>query len=214
MREFASRCLAHGPEDGVNPTAIPELSIYRRNAISAPASAVYQPSIFLVAQGKKQALVGEDAFVYDPDHYLVTSVPLPVVSQILAASSRRPFLSLAIAFDIEAVRELMSRAGDALAPSATEPPQRGLASCPVTAPIHDIATRLLDLLDQPEDIPVLAPLYLRELLYQVLKGPAAASYASSPWATATKAPSPTSSPPSTPTAPPTSPSPSSPPPPA
>lgn len=171
MRELAARCLAHGPEDGGNPTAIPGLSVYRRNATSEPGNAVYGRSIFLVTQGRKQARVGDDVFVYDPDHYLVTSVPLPVQSEILVASLERPFLSLAIDFELEAVREIMSRAGDVLVPCAAEPPQRGLASCPVTVPIRDIAGRLVDLLDRPEDIPVLAPLYLRELLYHVLKGP-------------------------------------------
>ncbi len=171
MSDLAARCLAQGPRDGTNPTAIEGLSIYRRNATSEPGNAVYKRSIFLVAQGRKQAQVGDDVFVYDPDHYLVTSVPLPVVSQILVASLERPFLSLAIDFEIAAVREIMSRAGDVLAPSAAEPPQRGLASCPVTDPIRDIAVRLIDLLDRREDIPVLAPLYRRELLYLVLKGP-------------------------------------------
>ncbi len=171
MRHLAPHCLAHGPRDGGNPTAIPGLSIYRRNATSEPANAVYEPSIFLVAQGRKQALVGDDAFIYDPDHYLVISVPLPVVSQILAASTRRPFLSLAIDFELETVREIMAHAGDVLAPRADEPPQRGLAACPITDPIRDIAARLLGLLDHPEDAPILAPLYRRELLYHVLKGP-------------------------------------------
>lgn len=171
MRHLAARCLRHGPLDGANPTAVEGLAIYRRNATSDPGHAVYKRSIFLVTQGRKQARVGDDVFVYDPDNYLVTSVPLPVSSQILVASPERPFLSLAIDFDLEAVREIMTRAGDVLAPSAAEPPQRGLAACPVTDAIRGIVTRLLDLLDHPEDAAVLGPLYRRELLYHVLKGP-------------------------------------------
>lgn len=155
----------------MNPTAIPGLAIYRQNATSEPANAVYERCIFLVAQGRKQAQVGDDTFVYDPDNYLVVSVPLPAISQILVASPERPFLSLAIRFALEEVREIMAQAGEVLAPSASEPPQRGLAACPVTDLIRDTATRLLDLLDRPEDGPVLAPLYHRELLYHVLKGP-------------------------------------------
>ena len=171
MRAHAARCLAHGPQDGANPTAIRGLAIYRQSAISEPISAVYGRCIFLVVQGRKQAQVGDDAFVYDPDNYLVVSVPLPVRSQILVASPDLPFLSLAIQFELEVVREIMTHAGDVLAQSAAEPPQRGLAACPVTAPLRDTASRLLDLLDRPEDAPVLGPLYLRELLYHVLKGP-------------------------------------------
>ncbi|MEY3214035.1 MAG: hypothetical protein RIT28_4516 [Pseudomonadota bacterium] len=171
MPALAARCLAHAPLDGGNLTAIRGVSIYRQSAAPKPQCAVYEPGIFLVTQGRKQATVGEEAFVYDPEHYLVTSVPLPVVTQILEVSPERPFLSLAIGIKLEAVREIMTQAGDALAPSVSEPPQRGLAACPVTAPIREVATRLLDLLDRPEDIPVLAPLALRELLYLVLKGP-------------------------------------------
>jgi AraC-like DNA-binding protein len=167
----ASRFLAHGPRDGVNPTALPGVSVYRRDATSEPGSAVYKPGLFLVAQGRKAAHVGDDTFVYDADNYLVASVPLPVTSQILEASPERPFLSLSIGFELETVRELMTLAGDTLAPRSTEPPQRGLAACPLTDPIRDVTTRLLDLLDQPDAIAVLGPLYRRELLFRVLEGP-------------------------------------------
>ena len=169
MRELAPRLLARGPLDGLNPTAIDGVAIYRRNRSAPPANAVYERSIFLVAQGKKSARVGDESFVYDPDNYLVVSVPLPVLSHIVDARPDRPFLSFAIDFELEDVRDIMLRAGNT--PGTAEPPQRGLASCPVTTPIPEIASRLLGLLDRPEDIAVLAPLYRRELLYRVLEGP-------------------------------------------
>ncbi len=171
MHDLVARCLFHGPRGGVNPTAIGGLSIYRRDATSQPTSAVYEPSLFLVVQGRKQARVGDDVFVYDPENYLVTSVPLPVVSEILVASVERPFLSLAMHFDLEAIRSILAEAGDAVAPRTHEPPQRGLAACPLTPAIGDIAARLVALLDRPQDVAVLSPLYRRELLYEVLKGP-------------------------------------------
>ena len=171
MRGLATRCLDLGPCEGSNPTAIDGLSVYRRNSPSEPEHVVYGRSIFLVCQGRKRARVGDDHFVYDPDHYLVTSVPMPVLSELLVASPQRPFLSLALDVDLEEVRAIMARAGDVLTPSAAQPPERGLAACPVTPVVCELAGRLLDLLEHPEDIPVLAPLYRRELLYQVLKGP-------------------------------------------
>ena len=171
MRRLVGPCLAHAPAEGVNPTAVPGLWVYRQSAPSEPSNAVYEPGIFLVTQGRKQTRVGEDVFHYDPDHYLVTSVPLPVVSRILEASEERPFLSLVVSIELELVREIMAHAGDVLAPSTSERPERGLAACPVTDPIRDVAGRLLGLLDQPDDVAVLAPLHRRELLYHVLKGP-------------------------------------------
>jgi AraC-like DNA-binding protein len=169
VQGLAARCLAHGPRDGANPTAVDGVWVYRRSAAGAPERAVYEPSLILVLQGRKQAQVGDEVFVYDPDHYLVTSVPLPVVSQIVHASPARPFVSLAVDFELEEVRELMARVG--LGEPAAEPPQRGLASCPVTPQICDIAGRLVALLEAPADAPVLGPLLRRELLYRVLTGP-------------------------------------------
>lgn len=168
---LAARCLAHAPAEGANPTAVAGLSVYRVDAISEPVNAVYPRSIFLVLQGRKQTRIGGDTFVYDPDHYLVTSVPLPVVSRILSASAARPFLSLAVDVELEAVRGIMATAGDTLSPPVSQPPRRGLAACPVTDGIRGIVARLVDLLERPEDVCVLGPLYRRELLYHVLKGP-------------------------------------------
>ncbi len=171
MREHVARCLAHGPREGVNATAVPGLWVYRSDRITSPGPAVYGRSIFLVCQGRKRSQVGDDVFLYDPDHYLVTAVPLPVTSQLLEASAERPFLSLAIDVELADVREVLSTAGHVLPPTAWGPPERGLAASPVTAPLRDVACRLLELLDHADDAPVLGLLYLRELLYLVLKGP-------------------------------------------
>ena len=171
MEALAARCLAHAPLDGANPTPIPGVSVYRRDQVTEPGSAVYAPCLFLVVQGRKQAEVGDDTYVYDADRYLVSAVPLPVVSRILVAEPAQPFLSLAVKLDLDVVRELLAVAADVLAPSAPGPPLRGLAACPVTAPIRDVTARLVGLLDRPDDVVVLGPLYVRELLYRVLAGP-------------------------------------------
>ncbi len=171
MSEFVEECLKRAPREGPNSTAIEGLSIYRRSATSEPVNAVYERSIFLVAQGRKQAIVGDDRFVYDPDSYLLTSAPLPVLSEILVASPERPLLALVLEFELDVVRQIMSGAGNLPVPTAVEPAQRGLTACSVTGPIRDVAGRLMCLLDEPDDVAFLAPLYRRELLYHVLKGP-------------------------------------------
>ena len=171
MSELVARCLDHGPREGPNPTAIGGLEIFRCDAPTPPAEAVYQPSVFLVAQGRKETTVGNDLFTYDPSRYLVTSVPLPVRSEIVRASREAPFLSVAIRVELEVVRELVGQAGDSSDRAFDEPLERGLASCPVTEEIRDVSIRLVRLLDAAEDIPVLGPLYLRELLHHVLRGP-------------------------------------------
>jgi hypothetical protein len=74
--------------------AISGLSLFRRHEPTEPISGMYEPSVCLVAQGAKRVLLGEDTYVYDGHHYLITSVHLPTVVQIIAASREKPYLGL------------------------------------------------------------------------------------------------------------------------
>ncbi len=60
-------------------TAIPGLTLYRRDEPSEPISIMYEPRICVVAQGAKRVLLGEETYVYDAQHFLITSVGLPNV---------------------------------------------------------------------------------------------------------------------------------------
>ena len=72
-------------------TAIPGLALFRREEPTEPISGMYEPSICLVAQGAKRVLLGDDTYIYDPHHYLITSVHLPTVVQIIEASGETLF---------------------------------------------------------------------------------------------------------------------------
>jgi len=71
-------------------TAIPGLSLYRRNAPTQPTSSMQEPSLCLIAQGVKRVLLGDDTYVFDTHHFLITSVDLPTVVQIIQASREQP----------------------------------------------------------------------------------------------------------------------------
>src|SRR5512134_1340788 len=71
-------------------TAIPGLLLYQRAAPTQPASAMYEPSVCVVAQGAKRVTLGDDVFVYDHQHFLITSVDLPTIVQIIKASREKP----------------------------------------------------------------------------------------------------------------------------
>ena len=114
------------------------------------------PSICLIGQGPKRLLLGEDAYIYDEHRFLITSVDLPVVAQIAEASSATPCLGLTIELDLRAIAQLML---DNDMPShRTTKDRPGIAVSDVSLPVHDAFKRLLDLLEQPQDIPALAPL--------------------------------------------------------
>ena len=149
-------------------TAVPGLSLYRRIEPTQPASGMYEPSLCLIAQGAKRVLLGDDAYVYDAHHFLITSVDLPTVWQIIEASREKPCLGLMLKLDQREISQLM--VDSHLPPPRAQQSSRGMATGEVTLPLLTAFQRLLDLLAEPKDIPILAPLIQREILYRLLVG--------------------------------------------
>lgn len=149
-------------------TAIPGLGLYRRTAPSEPVTGMYEPSICLVAQGAKRVRLGDDSYVYDAQNYLITSVHLPTTVQVIEASEAKPYLGLRLCFDMREVAQLM--ADSQLPPPRTQQSSRGMATAEVTPALIDAFVRLLALLETPEDIPILAPVIQREIVYRLLTG--------------------------------------------
>jgi AraC-like DNA-binding protein len=149
-------------------TAIPGLSLYRRDAPTQPTSSMQEPSICVIAQGAKRVLLGDDTYVFDVHHFLITSVDLPTVVQIIRASREQPYLSLLLQLDQREMAQLM--VDSHLPPPRAQQSSRGMAIGAVTLPLLSACQRLLDLLAAPQDIPILAPLIQREILYRLLVG--------------------------------------------
>ncbi len=147
-------------------TAIPELSFYRRDEPTQTASAMYEPSICLTTQGTKRVLLGDDIYVYDPRHFLITSVDLPTVVQIMEASPEKPFLGLILKLDQREISQLMVDSN--LPPPRPHQSSRGMATGEVTVQLLTAFHRLIELLDEPRDIPILAPTIEREICYRLL----------------------------------------------
>ena len=168
-RENLGKSIARLTEDGEkHETAIPRLSLFRRSEPTAPISSMYEPSICLVTQGAKRVLLGEDTYVYDPRHFLITSMNLPTVVQIIEASSEKPYLGLRLKLDLREVSQLMVDSN--LPPSRIQQAGRGMAIGEISLPLLIAFQRLLDLFSEQKDIPILAPLIQREIIYRLLVG--------------------------------------------
>jgi len=137
-------------------TAIPGLTFHRWEHPTEPTSYTLESSICLIAQGVKRVLLGDEVYIYDAHHYLLTSVDLPVVAQIIEASDEKPYLGLTLELDRRVIAQLMMDRNHPL--PRTPKAGRGMAVSEVSPPLLDAFQRLVDLLDEPEDIPVLAPL--------------------------------------------------------
>lgn len=164
-----NNCIARWTEQGeMHTTAVPGLSLFRREAPTEPISGMYEPSVCLVAQGAKRVLLGDDTYVYDAHHYLITSVHLPTIVQIIEASPDKPYLGLRLKFDLREVSQLMVDSN--LPQPRPQQSSRGMATGGVTLQLANAFVRLIDLLDDEKDIPILAPVIQREIIYRLLVG--------------------------------------------
>lgn len=164
---FASLIDRYATADGVHATPLPRVFLIKSSRPTLPLHTLYEPAVCIIAQGKKQAILGDAVYVYDRDKYLVISVDVPAVGQIIEASEEEPYLCLRLDLDVATLGTLLLDAApvpDSLVPA----PALSLSS--VTPELVDAVTRLLRLLETPQDIPVLAPLAEREILFRLLRG--------------------------------------------
>lgn len=150
-------------------TDIPGLLLNRRTAPTAPASATYEPSLAVVAQGRKRATLAGTTFLFDESRYLLTSLDLPVICNVIEASEEVPYLCFVLKLDMPVVRELLSRDEILSREAPTESP--AMATGETTPELLEACCRLMDLLDTPQDIPFLSGLIQREIIYRILRGP-------------------------------------------
>jgi len=150
-------------------TSVPGLLLTRRTAPTAPATATYQPSLAVVAQGRKRATLAGTTFVFDQSRYLLTSLDLPVICNVIEASEQVPYLCFVLKLEMPVVRELLGREEiPAPVPPSDSP---AMATGETTAELLDACCRLVDLLNTPQDIPFLSGLIQREIIYRILRGP-------------------------------------------
>ena len=144
-------------------TILPWLILSRSSVATGPVAAIYHPLLCVVARGRKRIFLGEEVFDYDPATYLVTSVDLPVTGQVIEA----PSLGLTLALDPRLLAALLL---DMPSTVGTGGVAKAMEVNALEADLLDPILRLLRLLDQPQDIPVLAPLIRREIHYRLLLG--------------------------------------------
>jgi len=167
--DLVRRILARMSEDGKEATAIPGMSLYKRSEPSDCMCVTYEPELVVFLQGEKRINLGGTMHVCNGSNYLLTSVDLPVVSQVTKASQEEPITGMILKLDMPVVREILSQ-DEFLTPEAPAA-AHGMAVGVTTVELLSACMRLLDLLDRPQDIPFLGSLLQREMIYRVLRGP-------------------------------------------
>ncbi len=154
-------------EDGTVQT-LKGLYLSRSSLPLKPLHSVLKPSVCVIAQGSKEVLLGDSRYRYDPSHYLLATVELPRVSQVLEASKERPYLSLRLELDPTLVSTVMVETGHDSPRDHAD--VRAIAVSPLNGNLLDAFVRLVRLLDAPAEAQVLLPLITREIIYRLLMG--------------------------------------------
>jgi AraC-like DNA-binding protein len=166
--ELQALIARHAAPDGTPLAALPSVTVMAADAPAPPLPHVAEPMFALVAQGAKRIGLGTKVFDYGAGEYLIVSVDLPLDAYVVVATADALFLGLGFTLKPEAIATLLLETGTAQ-PARADPP--GIAVSDLTTDLVDPVVRLLRLLDQPADIPVLAPALEREILWRLIKGP-------------------------------------------
>jgi len=167
--ELARQIGAHVRTAGEQATAVPGLILYRRTTPTACHPGAYEPSLTGFVQGRKRVNLGGMAYLCDQSTFLLTSIDLPVMSQIVTATAEVPLLFFLLKLDMAVVREILGQ--HEFQVSGLSSQDRGIAIGKTTVELLKPCSRLLDLLDAPADIPFVSNLIQREIVYRLLRGP-------------------------------------------
>jgi AraC-like DNA-binding protein len=169
-KELAALLARHtdGKGNGAHKTDINKLEFTREDKASTALHGVYEPILAIVVQGKKEALLGEETYRYDPAQYLVVSVDLPLSGFVVEATPDKPYLGFKLNLDPRQLCDIIAQVSFSV--RNKENSVRGLFVSNASAPLIDCAIRLTRLLDTPQDIPFLAPMIIREIYYRLLMG--------------------------------------------
>ena len=162
VERLAKSCVL----EGQNKTA-EGLNFYKFYGKTQPTHGQYTPSICIIAQGAKVVQMGEDSFRYDPANYLLCSLDVPVVSQVIEASNTEPYLGLKMDFDPALIASVSVEAG--LSPGRSDSSVKSIAVGKLQGELLDSFIRLFRLLDNPSDFRIVSPLVTREIIYRLLK---------------------------------------------
>lgn len=164
--ELASRMSSLCVNEGRNPAA-DGLDLYKHCNVSQPTHGQYSPSICVIAQGAKEVVLGDERFRYDPAHFVLASLDIPVVTQVVEATPKRPFLGLKLDLSPSLIASVCVEAG--IAPSRSESSVRSIAVSKLNADLLDAFVRLLRLVETPSDYRVVSPMVIKEIVYRLLK---------------------------------------------
>lgn len=150
-------------------TVFPGLTLYQNTVPTAPNPCTYAPSLLLIPQGKKRVDLGKQSYVFGESTFLLTSIELPIISRVCAASVEKPYLAFFLKLDMGMVRDVLH--SEEVRIPAPPVGTRGMVLGEATVELLAPCSRMVQLLQTPQDVPFFANLLQREIIYRLLQGP-------------------------------------------
>jgi AraC-like DNA-binding protein len=165
--ELAERIASAVRTDGVV-EPIEGLRLTRATTPTDRVHAVSRPCLCVIAQGTKEVFLGETMYRYDPEHYLLATIEVPLTGRVVNATREHPYLALRLELDPVLVGSVMVEA--ALPTPTSKDDAKAVVVSSLDSHLLDATMRLVRLLDSPNDSRVLLPLVKREVVYRLLTG--------------------------------------------
>lgn len=153
------------PSEGFAMTPLDGVMAIRSNGPLRRMPMLHEPSICIVAQGRKRGFHGGDTYVYDAQHFLALSVPLPFETET-ECTAQEPMLGLVLRVDPQLTAELALAVDEAQGLAPCKP--MTLMATPMDESLSDATMRLCEALCSPLEARLLAPAIFREITYRVL----------------------------------------------
>ncbi len=167
---LAGLIARYTPHDGLFELRIPGVYAIRVSRTSSELlHALQRPALFMVTQGAKTILLGQEVYQYDAARMLIYFADLPVAGQVTRATTADPYLSFKLDLDPSKIAALVPKVFPHGVPRMSE--SRGMAVSPINVGIVNAAARLLEVMAHPGDAELLAPLIVEEILIRLLRSP-------------------------------------------
>ncbi|MBV4477704.1 AraC family transcriptional regulator [Pseudomonas botevensis] len=155
------------PVEGYNLSALEDVRFLRSNQPLSRTPVLYDPGIVILCQGRKRGYLGDDVYVYDAQHYLVVSVPIPFTMET-DASEAEPMLAIYMRLDFQLASELMLQVDEVHGPSDAQP--KGMYASPMDDSLRGSTLRFLEAMSIPGEAQILGRSLMREIYYRILTG--------------------------------------------
>ncbi len=155
------------PVEGYNLSALDGVRFLRSNRPLSRTPVLYDPGIVILCQGRKRGYLGADTYVYDAQHYLVVSVPIPFTMET-DATEAEPMLAIYMHLDLQLASELMLQVDEVHGASDAQP--KGMYASPMDEPLRATTLRFLRAMSIAGEAQILGPALIREIYYRILTG--------------------------------------------